>query len=488
MSVDYRTGRVTMTDVVAWPLPEWDPDGTCEIAIDRVTLRSGALDEPDRLRLKAQLTGTSFPLSCLPEEPREGLGMVGIEAIDMPRMTLDVDYGLPASDVTLRLFADITDVAVADLTADFAYFWFDGRDDMEEPIPVAFLDSATLTLENRGIWQSVQGMLPPPMTAENSGMFLEGMIGEGLADENPDGEGLTDSQRAFARSVAETWPKFLENPATLVLETGNESDEFLDFIAMEDDLRIVFDTLQPRLSLSPARRGEMLPLDLVSAAMGDGLSGLSDEDRRWVGMALVSGEGAPRFVARGADILTEFAESADGPAALALSEAMEARDPAAAYRWALLAGETGEAGATARLDRLERKLGFAEVIALQLATHGDELELDPAYMTSVAAIRDQAAMRLSGRGKTRSYAFAATWATLGRAAGDAESADILAEIDERVRLSGGAEAWAGHEADLGGIAMDAWIAQDLPASLGAGASASGGGGSDDGAPERKGKK
>ena len=139
MSVDFVTGKITITDLVIWPLPEWDIDGTCEIAVDRMSVRGGALDEPDRFRLKAQMNGVTFPSSCIPDEIREALDVANISEIDMPRMTIDMDYGLPDSDLLIRSFAHVSDVAAFDLTGDFAYFWFDGRDDIEEPLPVAFL-------------------------------------------------------------------------------------------------------------------------------------------------------------------------------------------------------------------------------------------------------------------------------------------------------------------------------------------------------------
>ncbi|MCG6902946.1 MAG: hypothetical protein LJE68_09720, partial [Rhodobacter sp.] len=228
MSVDLRTGGITMTDVAAWPLPDWDEEGTCEIRVGRVNIRSAALDQPDRLRIKAQLLNSSFPASCLPREARMPLDMAGLTEVKLPRMTIDIDYGIPASDATMRIYADVTDLVVADMTAEFAYIWMDGRRDMENPDPVVFLKSATLALENRGVWAVLKPQMPPPFTGEGAGLVVEGVIGKSLLEEiRGDNPQLTDSMRAFVASVGEAWPAFLASPETLVLETGIEGDEFL---------------------------------------------------------------------------------------------------------------------------------------------------------------------------------------------------------------------------------------------------------------------
>jgi len=467
MAVDLRTGSITITDVVAWPLPEWDLDGTCEVGIDRLTLRSGALDEYDRLRFKAQITGVSFPPSCLPDEPRGALAMAGLDNVEIPRLTIDVDYGMPSSDATIRAYADITDVAVADLTAELSYVWFDGREDMEEPVPVVFLESATLALENRGIWDALKGQLPPPFVGDGAGQMVEGMVAQGMADENPEGAGLTEAQNAFVKSLGATWPAFLANPETLVLQTNLSEDGFVDFEALEDDFRTMFDTFQPILSLAPARLRDVLPLALLQQGLGAEAGQLSAEDRKRVGTALVTGVGAPRNTAAGLKLLGDVARGGDGDAAMVLATALQNSDPAEAYRWALVAGSGGAAGATAMLDRLERNMPFGQVLDLQNEVSGGDANPVDA-LAKLSATRDEAARRFSGRGQARSYELAAMWAMIATAAGDPEASDILAEIDERVRLSGASAqaAWAGSEATASKLATEAWVSQDLASRFG----------------------
>ena len=474
MAVDLLTGRVTLTDVQIWPLPPWDVNGDCEIKIARITLRSGALDRIDHLRFKAQMSGAEAPLDCLPPDARGALGMAGITTLDVPRLTVDVDYGVPGSDAVARVFGVVENAAAVDLTARFAYVWFDGRDDIEEPEPVVFLENATLTVENRGAWEALKGQLPPPYTdPAGAPLLIEGMVGSILADMNRGASGsestgdptaLTDPQRAFLDSAIAVWPAFLGNPDTLVLETGLETDTYLDFKAMERDPREAFATLKPRLALARAELAKTLPVALLKQAMGPDVGAMPEADRRTAGLALINGDGVPRDLDAGFALLDPIAKAGDGDAALAIARALEMRAPEDAYIWALVAGRNGTAGASALLDRLEDEIAFALVIDLQGRVSGNDSHPVDA-LQSISAVRDQAAMRLSGRGMARSYAVAAMWAMLGKALGDPESADILGDIDEHVRLAGAdaQTAWRPVEQRASELAIKAWLGEDLPA-------------------------
>jgi len=463
MSVDLMTGRVTLTDVKMWPLPPWDQNGDCVVAIDRMTIRSGSLDQIDRLRFKAHVAGASAPLECLPPEGRQAMGMAGITTLDIPRLTLEVEYGVPGSDAVARVFGVVENAAAVDLTAEFAYIWVDGRRDLEQPDPVVFLKNARLTVENRGAWDALKGQMPPPMTDPEGGtLFVEGAVGSVFGDMN-DGEPMSESQKAFLASVVATWPKFLANPNTLVLETALTSDTYLDFEAMERSPIKAFDTLQPRLSLTSSAVSKLVPASLLQQALGADAAAMSDADKRMAGLALISGTGAPRNLQAGIELLGPMAEAGDAEAALALSAALEGPAPEDAYQWALVAGRGNEAGATARLDRLETQLDFATVLRVQETVSGGDANPVDA-LNSIAGVREQAAMRLSGRGQARSYAISAMWAMLGKALGDAESGDILGDIDEHVRLAGddAKDAWVESQKRASEMATEAWLEQDLP--------------------------
>lgn len=468
MSVDLITGRVTLTDVKMWPLPEWDLEAACEVGIDRMTFRSNPLEVIDRLRFKVQVSGLTAPLDCLPPDARQGMQMAGISELDMPRVTLDVDYGIPGSDAVVHLFSVVEGQSAIDLTADFSYVWIDGREDMDNPEPVIFLRNAALSVENRGFWEAVKGQLPPPMTDPASvGNMVKEVLTGGLKDQNRNKADLNEAQTTFIDSVASALSAFVADPDTLVLETALDGDAFLDLDVMEDDLRNAFETLQPRLALTRSSTADIIPAALLAQAIGPTAGTLSVEDRQRVGMALVTGNGAPRNVAAGLALLTPIAEGGDGAAAMALSHALEVRAPDEAYVWALRAGAGGEEGATARLDRLEAGMPFAEVLRLQASVTG-EAEATAGDVDGLSDIREEAAMRLTGNGRARSYAAAALWASLAKAAGDPEAADIMADLDEHVRFAGAdaQSAWRAVEAKAGEAALGLWLSRDLPARFG----------------------
>ena len=470
MSVDFVTGKITITDLVIWPLPEWDIDGTCEIAVDRMSVRGGALDEPDRFRLTAQMNGVTFPSSCIPDEIREALDVANISEIDMPRMTIDMDYGLPDSDLLIRSFAHVNDVAAFDLTGDFAYFWFDGRDDIEEPLPVAFLRHGSLSVQNLGLFDKLKPLAPPPFVSAGAGDMLKGMLGEELARENRfldvPIEGLSTSQSAFLDSMASSWEAFLGNPDTLVLETNYDGDVYIDFEALDRGRVDPFEVFQPVVRLAPSARQEMLPASLLKSAMEDATT-LSVEDRKRVGIALMTGVGAPRNARLGFELLNDMARSGDSAAAMAMATAMEHHVPEDAYRFALLAGAGGETGATAMLDRIEKSMDFATVLKLQNDVSGDTVHPTD-VLNDIALVRAEAAKRLLGRGAARSYEIAAMWAMLAAASGDGEGQDIMGDITERARLLGAdaQAAWRQAESNASRLATEAWISQDLPARFG----------------------
>lgn len=462
LSVDLRRSRVTMSDIMAWPFFDWDEEGTCEIGIDRITLLTTPIDLTDRFKGTARLSGVTADKSCFPEETHQAFEMAGLESLDIARMTVDIDYGMPKSDAMIRVYADVDGVATVDASGSFSYFWFEAQDDLDDPYPVWFLENAVVSVENKGVWEAVQPILPPPFTGETSGAAVRSVLEELIGSMHPGP--LSTEENAFVDSAVAVWPDFVAAPEALVLETALDGDVYVDFYAMEDDPAEIFALLKPRVALAPARISAAVPVDLLSRATGDGAAELTEDERRTVGAALMTGAGAPRNVEAGLALLEPLAEAGDGAAALTLAEALEVRAPEDAYIWALRAGGADEAGAVALLDRLEGKLSLARVLELQDRVSGADSHPGSA-LRSIAGIREQAAMRMSGKGAARSYGIAAMWAMLAKAAGDPEAADILEEIDTMVRLEGqeGRDAWAETEAGYSDLAMEVWIGQNLPA-------------------------
>ena len=473
LTVDVAAGRIVLTDVSIWPLPDWDTEAACELSVERMTFTTTPIDRPDRFIAKLQLSKVTALPDCIPPDQRETLGMAGLDGLSVPRATLDLSYGFPGSDAEVALYATVEDIANVTLTARLDYVGLDGRDDMENPEPVVFIERAELSIENMGLWEAVRGQLPPQVSdPAAASLLVQGGLGSLIAEMNrdaapEDAEGdpsaLSDSQRAFVASAAETWPAFLAAPDRIVLETGLPASTYFDFVAAQEDPRYIFDTLMPRVALAPVRALGIVPSEVLRTAL-EAPQDLAEAERRSIGLAFASGDGAPRNLDAARGLLSSLAEAGDGPAALALSDALEPRDAADAYRWALVAGASGERGASVRLDRIEGEIGLAQALELQGDLPGED-DVGLGSGITLEEIRDRAAAHMTGAGARRSYRLAVFWATLGAAAGDPESADILAELDARARYETGSgrEAWRAAEAEASALAVELWLARDLPA-------------------------
>lgn len=482
LTVNALAGRVVITDLSVWPLVEWDNNGDCKVTVERAVLQTTRPDTPQRMRFGMSLYGVNAPDACLPEEARPMLAMAELGSVEIPHLSMDLVYDLPSAGADVTVHATVGGLVEADLVADISYLSFDGREDMEEPEPVVFLSSASLTLTNLGGWEVARTMVPPPfMDPDQVPLALQGMLGAALGQMNREaaGEGatgdpsaLTPAQQNFVDSAVATWTGFLANPQRLVLETAIPPAEaaFLDFELYEDNPVQLFADLQPVLALAPVAARAALPTDQLRAALAEDATGVPAEDMLRVGKALASGVGAPRAIDAAIRVLTPLAQDGNAEAADALAGALESRAPDQSYRWSLLAGAEGSAGATARLDRLERSLPFPHVLQLQAeASQGVSHPVEA--LESVSALKAQARARLTGRGALRSYQVAAMWAMIAAAAGDAEGRAILDEIDQRVAAAGpdAVGPWAEAESGASSLALDAWIGRDLPGTYGAAA-------------------
>ncbi len=478
MTVNLLNDRITLTDLQLWPLPAWDENVECEIRVDRLSLVQAPLDQTSRVRLKLSLYGITAPAICLPPQARGILFAVGLRELSLPNLSFDVDYDVASSGAKIRANGVVANIAAFDAVGDFSYLWVDGRDSMDNPDPVVELTAASLSLEDLGGWKTARTMLPPPMKdAKSAAPVIAGMLTGAFnkmnyrSQESGGPVPITPGQSEFIASATAAWAGFLADPRRIVLETAIPPGEnaYVDFQLYEVEPWQVFADLSPRVSLAPAQARAALPVALLSKALGENAAALDAADLLRVGLALTSGIGAPRNIAAGAKILAGLARDGNAEAAQALSQVLETRQPDLAYAWALRAGAAGLSGTTARLDRIEAALPLSRVLEIQeQVSKGASHPVDA--LDSVAAIKEQARQRLTGRGQARSYGIAAMWAMLAAATGDAEAADILAEIDQRVARADaeGASAWAGVEARSSKLAMNAWVSRDLAASLGGG--------------------
>ncbi|EKE45020.1 fructose-bisphosphate aldolase [Oceaniovalibus guishaninsula JLT2003] len=468
LAVDLRAGTATLTDVSLRPPLDHADAEDCRIAADRLVLRTGGFARPDRLRARIEAGGVTVPLTCLPPPARVLPETMDLGPLFVPRLAVDLDYDLPSASADATLFAQIDGVAAIEASADFAYVSVrDGSDDPEaEPDLVADLSSGSIRIENLGGWDMARQFLPPAFADDATGAATLGaVLRQGLTELNA-GAPLNAAQQDFADSVTAIWPQFLDDPRSMVVETGFDPAESrrLDFAAYERDPRRAFDDLEPLADLAPRQARAAIPADLLRQALGDGAAALSPEDRLRVGRALATGTGAPRNLAAAIALLSGPEAGTDGETALLLAEALAKEDAAAAYRRALDAGTLGADGAPTLLDRIEADLSFARILDLQ--RDGAE---PPAAPETLAQIRDAAADALSGSGARRDYERALYWATLGAAAGDGESRGLLDAVEARAARAdeAGRAAWDEARARAARDALDNWLSRDLPARFGA---------------------
>ncbi|MEO1001449.1 MAG: hypothetical protein AAFW69_12750, partial [Pseudomonadota bacterium] len=300
---------------------------------------------------------------------------------------------------------------------------------------------------------------------------IEGALTGALTQANMSEDGvakpLNPAQTAFVKSASTELSRFLAEGGTIAVTSAPAGEVWLNQDTFED-LPLAFLDLEPRVAAQPLARQAMIDTALLSAAVGDPAS-LSAEDQLTVGVALVTGEGAPRAVALGAALLAPLAETGNAEAAAALAGALAAGDPEAAYRHALHAAAGGAVAGLALLDQIEGRLETADVLALQseVAEATGARDLADAPGADLATIRAKALDHLTGSGAVRDYALAYLWASLGAAAGDAASASVRDEIDGRMRFRGAAaaDAWADSSAEAAEGALQLWIENDLATRL-----------------------
>ena len=471
LAVDLSSGRVALSEVVVYPFVDWGQgkgfDGPCRIDIDTLTLRGQPWGTIVGGAGGLEVSGLRAGFDCVPPDSRLVLGLAGLSEISVPSAGVEYGYDVPRSSASLRVHGSVEGLGALELAADMPYVWFElptGED--ADPLPIVYLSRAALTFEDDGAFAALRPLLPPeatdPATAE---AFARDAATEAVIAALTDALGigpdtLTGPPAAFVDSAATAWAEFVVDPRRIALETGElaEPGVYLDFAGYGEDTALVFQDLAPRAVPTPTPDVEALPADLVARALDGGE--MPAEERRRVGLALLTGEGAPRAREAGLSLLEGLADAGEPALALDLADALAEADPEAAYAYALTAAADGVPGATTRLARLESALPFAAVMRLQ----GEALDAGPAgpgeplSSLEMREMRRLAERRLAGRGLSRSYLLAATFARLGAAQDDARSQGILERIDELAAAApeGDREAWAALEAEASERALDAW--------------------------------
>ncbi|MEM6478134.1 MAG: hypothetical protein AAF647_03700, partial [Pseudomonadota bacterium] len=314
----------------------------CAIFVDRVTLSLSPWEEIDQVNLRVDAIGGDFDATCIPAEARQEFppGLLTEDVIDIDHAILALAYDLPSAGATLDLcltssgFAEISANAVLD------YFAIEATDP-DNPLPVMFLEEATVTLANLGLWEKVLPLLPPDVASPLViGPVITQQMTAGLLSNGGDAA-LTALEERFVLSAGEVAARFLGEPERIVLEMRPEVPTYLDFFTYEETPRAAIADTEPRFLTAPSAEDRLIDVALVRAALTGG--GLTDEERLTVGRALLTGKGAPQNQAAARDLLAPLIASADAETLGLLAET--AADPAEAYALALRAVAAGYEGA-----------------------------------------------------------------------------------------------------------------------------------------------
>jgi hypothetical protein len=300
-----------------------------------------------------------------------------------------------------------------------------------------------------------------------SQVLMEGNAAAVARGAAPSGGLLTPEQEDFLESLRLQVERFLTREDRLVLELAPAAGEVNLTEDLLRDPRRAFAELRPLMTAQPFLRSTLVDVALLARALEDPAA-LSQDERLTVGLALMTGQGAPRATGRGLALLAPLAAAGDAGAAATLARELSASDPALAYRHALAAAAAGAAEMPAMLDRLEADLGMVRVLEIQSEAAAGATAAAESF-TSLAAIRAEALARLTGAGALRSYPAAWYWATLGAAASDPAARALRDEVDARMRLHGdeAAAAWDAAIAPLAEQALRDWLRHDMAARLAA---------------------
>lgn len=468
LSVDLRSGTVTLSEARLRPYPEGHPNAGCEIAMGRLRLTGTPLDIPDQIRIGLVAESVAVPLDCAPQEVLPFAAAAGINGVDADVIRLSAVYDMPSGALRSEFQADFPTMISLSGEADFDYVSIQATPSpyggMGDPLPMADLSRAQIVIEDKGLWDSATRMLPPDSIKPDSMAFaVSQTLSDTLMDWNGPNEPLSAAQRDFVTQAAEAARRIPQGPRELVLTLAPDpaplrlSAYQLEAMPFPD----VFEALSPALRLGTIDTQEVIPVALLRQALS-APDALDPEARRAVGLALLHGEGAPRNARAALDLLgplTGAEADPSGALALDLARAETDLDPAGAYTMALRAAQRGAPGALSLADRIEKALPMAQVVALQPPLP----ELTEAA-TRRADLASRARAALIGRPVTRSYAQAVYWSELALAAGDSAGRAIADEIDAKMRNSG-FDDWPEMRAQLRARALNDWIGSDLPARL-----------------------
>lgn len=477
-------GRMALTGLEVRPYDQEDYPG-CSVTVDRAVLTSAPLDQIDRAALDLELMSLHVANGCFDASERRGLADIGLSDIDIDRASVRLDYTFATGALDLEFEIVAPGLAAVDGAIAFDYFAVN----VDEEEPVMDLRHARMQLIDDGGWTRISADLPPQMfepaalAALLTDELLPGSAEAPPAPEAPGGDGDGDkggngdvapppapapatadpeaeaAARAFITASAEAIATFAADPGRLSLEVTPELPVRLTEDLVEDFAALVL-ALNPVLTagdpVPPARLEASDGAAILALGAGETVD-VSDDRRLALARALLTGSGVPRNPELGQALLDPLLEAENGEALALVLEHAELFAPETAYAAARGAAAAFDRAALARLDRLERRLGFEAALAVQL---DGRQRPQPDSDQDPRALREMAVAALSGFGAPRSYADAYFLALLAQAGGDRGAAAILREVESMGRLLEAPADWEALLADLRAEAVALWFGAD----------------------------
>lgn len=466
VNIDYEGNAFALNGLEIWPLGTRTEENPCKMEIDRVSLTASDFwDSLVSQSSQVEVSGISVPRACVADEPdlAELFDTVGLETLEIQRAFLTVEHQLPTASTNITLFAQSDDLLAVSITTDLPYASIGEIDPYYGygPDPIFEFSSATIEIENLGLWDRLAGAVPDRFfVPQAAGLLVQKSLedilyqwNEAAFYTNETGD-LSIHQLAFVYDVREEVERFVreKDGMTISLEARNGSVGLGEYLV--NDGKSFFSELQPRIGAINQISTEAPSRKLLE----DHIAGkpLSQADNFTLGRAFLTGQGVPKSQSRAANLLRPIALAGNAEAAALAARALEVSNPAEAYKFGVLGTCNGSTETLPVVDRLEGSLGMEQALAIQAEIMADFPRENPT--SSVAAASDLAFMHLRGSGACRSYASAYFYASLCAAAGKVQCNSVLDELANRMHVDPSRSAiWSEIEEREAQLALEVWL-------------------------------
>lgn len=462
LETDSARGAVVLRDLEVKGIGEYE---RCQVTLGKLEMSGLTFWGGEDMRSRFEASDLAIANNCFGPNAAM-IGMVtGGDTIPLERLVVDAHQIIGQGAVRLDIEASSPGIAMISGSADFDYFSIVApgllKEMMEQSDPYDYQDyqepsfdengnlvepgmgdspdpqggvratlrGAHLTVENLGLWERLQPMVPPEMTSPDS-------IRQIVTAEPGTHE------RAMQEALADTLEKFVAEPGMVTVELRPETPVAFDSTGWdgpEDALNVLTPVFSNALPTPP--------LALIAAPDGD--------DPLALGLAMAEGRGLPQNSRRAIELLSPLDDNPE--AMLAVAKLSAETDPASAYTHAQKAAELGDRNAPAALDGIEQRLATADLLAAQPAA--DTAVPEEAF-ASAPALRSIAVAYAEGKGVPRSYVLARRLAGSAAAAGDGQAQALISRLDTRF---GDDADWIVARDAAADLALDDWTGKGLAA-------------------------